>query len=166
MRILITALLILGTFIGQTSLVDVIAISTIRPNLLITLTVIVGLMGGSERGGWTGLAIGILMDMLSGRVFGMYSILGLLVGIIAGFFQDSVFLENALSAIFLSFCFVFGYEIIFFIINYVLWGQTHIWQAIWKYALPTAVYSAVFAGIFYRPLLKLEKWLRRRERYW
>lgn len=166
MRILVTALLILGTFIAQTSLVDVVAVFSIRPNLLMTFTVILGIMGGPVRGGWTGLWVGVLMDMLSGRVFGMYAILGLLVGIIAGFFQDSIFLENALSAIFLTFCFVLGYEIVFFVINYVLWGQTHIWQAIWQYALPTAVYSAVFAGIFYRPLFKLEKWLTRRERYW
>ena len=67
---LIMALLIIGTFLIQSTLRAVIPAQYTIPDLLLILTCSIGLMRGKMEGMLTGFFSGLLYDLFYGSVFG------------------------------------------------------------------------------------------------
>ena len=65
-------ILILLTFVLQTTLMQTFAIASVSPNLPIILTVSFALMRGKREGMFVGAFFGILMDIFYGPVLGFH----------------------------------------------------------------------------------------------
>ena len=74
-------------FLMQSTVLHLISIGSITPNLLLILCVSMGLMRGRKSGLWTGFFCGLLVDLFYGSVFGFYA----LIYMYAGFFSSSSF---------------------------------------------------------------------------
>ena len=75
MRAFITGIILVFAYVLQSTVLQYIEVWNIRPNLLIMLIIYFALIRGSVEGGIIGLAGGILMDILAGKVFGIHSLL-------------------------------------------------------------------------------------------
>ena len=78
-------ILILLTFVLQTTLMQTFAIASVSPNLPIILTVSFALMRGKREGMFVGAFFGILMDIFYGPVLGFHMLLFTYVGYFNGF---------------------------------------------------------------------------------
>ena len=58
-------------FLIQSTVLHLISIGSITPNLLLILCVSMGLMRGRKVGLWTGFFSGLLIDLFYGSVFGL-----------------------------------------------------------------------------------------------
>ena len=67
--------MILISFLLQCTLLHVISIGSITPNLILILCISMGLMRGRKSGLWTGFFCGFLVDMFYGSVFGFYALI-------------------------------------------------------------------------------------------
>jgi len=68
----------------QYSAARYISIAGVSPNFMLVAAVTAGYTLGSETGGFTGLCLGFYQDAQSGKILGMYALLFLYAGVIAG----------------------------------------------------------------------------------
>ena len=86
-RIIVLGILIIICFVLQTSLLPLIEIANINPNLLLILTVSFGLMRGRMEGMFVGFFCGFLYDIYFGFIIGPYMLIYMLIGYCNGFFH-------------------------------------------------------------------------------
>ena len=70
-RFLFSVLLIIGSFVLQTTLFQALSFGGIVPNLMIVLTASYGFMRGNKAGLLTGFFSGLLCDIFFGPVIGL-----------------------------------------------------------------------------------------------
>lgn len=87
----------------QTTLLMSLPIQRIRPDIVLILTLYLGLSYPPISGGILAFFMGYLMDLFSGNVLGLYSLSRPLIFYLAQIFKDRVYLEGFLS----QFLFVF-----------------------------------------------------------
>lgn len=84
MKPILYVLGIIGVILLQTTLLNSITIMGIKPDLALIVVYFVGLFGGEIRGAVTGLALGYLMDLLSGGGWGIHLATKPTLGFLAG----------------------------------------------------------------------------------
>ena len=85
-RKIVMALLIVISCILQCSLFQLIEIASIKPNLLLILTVSFGLMRGRRSGLLTGFFCGLCCDLFFESILGFQALLYMWIGYFSGFF--------------------------------------------------------------------------------
>jgi rod shape-determining protein MreD len=163
-RAFIIGLILVLAFVIQSTILHYIEIFGIKPNLIVMVTIYFALMQGSVEGAVVGLLGGILLDILVGRVFGLYSLIGMYTGIFAGHFNKRFFKENYLVALLFTFIFSFLYELIFYLLNYFIWGETRIIYVLQNIIIPEALYNCILAIPVYILIIKINRWLEKKER--
>ena len=76
---------IIVCFLMQSTVLHLISIGSITPNLLLILCVSMGLMRGRKSGLWTGFFCGLLVDLFYGSVFGFYALIYMYAGFLSGY---------------------------------------------------------------------------------
>lgn len=93
-RLIINFILIIICFILQTTLLPMLHITSIMPNILIILISCTGFMQGNRNGLFVGFVCGLLMDIYSFDIFGFYSVLYMLIGFLNGFVHNFFYLKD------------------------------------------------------------------------
>lgn len=143
-------LIMLISFVLQTTLFQVLSFGGIAPNLLIIITASYGFMYGKKYGMVVGFICGLLMDIFYGDVIGFYALIYLYVGAANGFFhsvfyQDDVKLPLALITVSdLVYCFVC------YVLLFMLRGRFDFWFYMKTIIIPEIVYT-IFVTIFLYP---------------
>ena len=78
-RIMAAIVLVWTAAFFQSTLLEYIEIFSVRPNLLIVLTVVVALLRSPVESAVMGLFFGLAMDILMGKTMGWYALLFLLI---------------------------------------------------------------------------------------
>ncbi|MDD4525355.1 MAG: rod shape-determining protein MreD [Lachnospiraceae bacterium] len=150
--LLIIALMIIVSFILQTSLFRFLNIGGISPNLMIIVTVSLSIVYGDKKGTVIGFICGLLCDIFFSDYLGFYALVYCFTGYLSGKFERIIFpdsLKLPIAAIAGSnllygfFCYVFR-----FVIN----GRFFFGSFIWNYVLPEILYTTLIALIIY-PLI-------------
>jgi rod shape-determining protein MreD len=123
MRPLLWGLLLILALVLQATIVPLVSINGIRPDLLLIIVVSSGLLLGKEQGVGMGFFSGLLQDLASGNIFGLNVLSKMATGFVAGSLERNVFKENVLlpvlgtvlatvfnSAIMLLLIFLLGYN--------------------------------------------------------
>lgn len=123
MRMINWVLLLLTTLVVQATLVPLITVNGLRPDLLLIVVVSTGMLYGKEQGVGIGFFAGLLQDLASGNVFGLNILAKMAIGCVAGLVERKVFKENLILPLFavlvaticqrmlnLIFLWLFGYK--------------------------------------------------------
>lgn len=94
--IFIWGVLIVLALVLQATLVPLITIKGVRPDLLLIIVVSSGLLLGKEQGLGLGFFAGLLQDLASGNIFGLNLLAKMATGFLAGVAERKVFKENIL----------------------------------------------------------------------
>lgn len=124
MRVVLWICLLVGALVLQSTVMPLIAIKGIKPDLLLIIVVSTGLLTGKERGVGIGFFSGLLQDLVSGSSFGINILTKMATGYLCGMVERKVFKEYIfLPAIALliatlingfmtlMFLFLFGYKV-------------------------------------------------------
>ena len=113
MKYLIYIMLMIFSFILQTTFIQHIAIDGIMPNLMLLLVICVAFMQGESDGLFLGIIGGLLHDCFYGQYIGsnlfLYAIIGYIVGIVC----RSLYKDNFLVSVVTSVVATLGYEFFF-----------------------------------------------------
>ena len=113
-------LIIILTIALQYTAMQYVSVFGAKPNLPLVLTVVIALLVSTESAALSGLFLGLYHDASSGKILGMYALIYLYVGVIAGFFskKDSmkslpatIIITYILSAVAEGSLYLFGYAI-------------------------------------------------------
>ncbi|MDK2800737.1 MAG: rod shape-determining protein MreD [Clostridiales bacterium] len=164
MRAFIIGVILVITYVLQSTVLQYIELWNIKPNLIVMLVIYFALLRGNVEGGIVGLFGGMLLDILSGKVFGLYALIGMYIGVLAGNFNKRFFKENYLVALLFTFIFTIIYEFIFYFFNYFIWGETRIIYVFKNIIIPEVLYNCFLAVPIYSFVIKINNWLEIKEK--
>jgi rod shape-determining protein MreD len=136
---------------------DYIKIYNIKPNLLIVFVVSVALLRGNVEGAVAGFLVGLSQDITSGKILGLYSLLGLYLGLIMGSVNKRLYRDNFLVVIFFTFVSTGVYELVVYSIGMFTKGYTDLLFSLRWIILPEAIYNSIISLFVYAVVIKLNE---------
>ena len=162
-RTITMTLLILITFILQSTVFQSLSIASIAPNLLLILTVSFGFMRGNKEGILVGFFCGILIDIFYGNLLGFYALIYMYIGYLNGFLCKVYYDEDVKVPMILTAISDLAYGFAVYGLQFMLRGRLHVMNYVWHIMLPEMIYTVLITVIIYRPLYRLNHWLTERE---
>lgn len=92
------AILILGVLVIRSSFFPYLRLPFV-PDLLLVLSVLVGLAAGSREGALVGLGIGLTRDLLAGRYLGLFTLAAMAMGFLAGQVTRRIYRDFVLTPV-------------------------------------------------------------------
>lgn len=163
MRYFYKALALLLIFFLQSSLCGFIRIIGIAPNILLC-AVLAGALTAADpvEAAVYGLGAGTLYDILWGRVFGVNAILMMYTCFAVFYIAAFIYRKTVVSGVVITFFAALVYELVFYAISFLIWGETNVIYFIFRLIIPGAAYTACFQFLLYPIMKKFEgKALRR-----
>ena len=161
MRIAVICTLAVVNVILESTLFQYTRIYGIKPDFSIIIIVAYAIMRGSSYGAFTGLGVGLLIDMLYGRAIGINALSYMVTGYIIGQAYDNVFKDSFIPSFIFNFVAIIIFQHIYILLSYFSnnfpsTGITYVYMLL-KMILPQAVYNAVVGSIVYRYIYKLDE---------
>lgn len=157
------AVLILVTFLLQTTVFQSLEIASVTPNLLLILTVAFGFMRGKKEGLWVGFFCGLCIDLFYSNLLGFYTLLYMYVGYMNGFFYKVFYDEDIKVPMVLAALSDLAYNIVVYILQFLLRVRLSFFDYLEHIILPEMVYTMVISIVFYRILFLINRKLTENE---
>ena len=151
-RILTNFILIIISFIMQTTVFRVLDFGDIAPNLLMILTSATAFIKGDREGLLCGFFCGLLVDVFFGTYIGFFALIYMYIGFIVGKFHEIFFSQNlAIPIMFITISdFLFGF--VCYILMFLFRTKFNLGYYMINVIIPEMVYTAIIS-IFYYPLI-------------
>ncbi len=159
----LAGLVVLATVL-QTSLVPFLQVSEVRPDLLLVLSLAVGLTFGPREAGWIGAAAGLCEDFLSGRQVGLFTASLALVSYLMALAGQKVYREHVAVPVMAGFVGTWMLHVVEATLSLV-GGIDSNWHLMGLPTLLEAGANAVLTGLAYGPVRRLEGLFSRGGRY-
>ncbi len=162
-RFIIQLIIILICFLFQTSVFRFLDLAGIVPNLLLIPTVSFGMMRGRKEGMLVGFCSGLLMDIFYGSIIGPYALLYMYLGYINGFFHRVYYMEDILLPMLMVGANDLVFNLLVYVFAYLLRNRLEFGFYFIHVILPELIYTMVITLIIYKPLVRINRWLKRKE---
>ena len=163
-RIVVTAAVILASYILQCTVFPALAISNIKPNLMLIVTASFGFMRGPREGMFVGFASGLLIDIQYGDMIGFYALIYLAAGFINGLFEQMYFDEDIKLPLFLIAGSDFIYVVVIYFLMFLLRSDFQFLYYLNRIIIPEAIYTIVITLAVYPLLLFINRRLEAEEK--
>ncbi len=142
-------------FILQNTVLKMLELGSVSPNLLLVVTASFGFIGGRKEGMYMGVICGLFADIFYGHLFGYYMLLYTLIGYANGFFHAVFYDLDIKQPMFLIAFSDLAYGLIQYFFQFLLRGKFDFGFYFTNIILPEFLYTIVLILIFYRMILKL-----------
>lgn len=157
LRKFVVAILILISFLLESSVFNHLALAGIVPKLTIILTSAFGFMRGEKEGMVIGFCCGILSDVFFGDVLGFYALILTYIGYINGKFSRIFYPEDIKLPIALIVVSDLSYGVLCYILLFLLRGRFDFLYYFTRVILPEALYTIVITVFLYPVILKINE---------
>lgn len=162
-RVIITALGILICYLLQSSVFPNFELANVVPDVILILIITAGYVKGKFYGMLTGLCSGLLIDFCIGNYIGLFGILYMLIGYLAGYSYKIYDKDDYTLPIMFIGIGELLYQHMYYLIFFAFRGKLNYVFYLNRFMLPRTVYTLA-AGIFFykffhtihRILLKIE----------
>lgn len=162
-RKIITFLIIVVSFLLQSTIFHKLTIASIYPNLMVIVTAAFGFMRGKKEGMAVGFICGLFQDLFWGDSLGFHMLIFSVLGYFNGAFER-VFYDDDIK---LPIGLIAASELIYGIITYaclcMFHGDFAFWTYLTKIILPELVYTVLITLVLYQVILKINKKLETEE---
>ena len=156
-RKIIVALMILISFLLQSTVFKALAIGSISPNLLVVLTSSFGFMRGKKEGLWVGFFCGLLEDIFYGRLLGMHAVMYMYIGYVNGYFNRIFYGEDIKLPIFLISVSELAYGLGTYAVMFLMRSRFAFFYYLTRLILPELVYTVILTLVFYRIIYSVNR---------
>lgn len=165
MIILTLALLIIINLVIQSTILPYMTIFGAAPNTALIIIVIISLLKGKYYGGFFGLALGLVQDIIFGTVIGVNALIYFLLGYTIGLIQSTLNIENKIIPVLCTALGTILYNLLYFLFMFflarnipmdVMVKKTFSIGIIYNSLLSIFVYN-LFSKFFVVPSLKFGK---------
>lgn len=162
MKAIIISIIILVNFILQSTLFQFLRINNVIPNTSLILVICFAINSDKKRAALIGFIIGILQDIIFGKIIGLDALIYLLLGYLISLINKNIFKENFIFPfVFTAFGTVVYYIIGTFFVYFS--GFNMDFFGIFKNMLITEVlYNAIVSIVIYNYVYKIYKPIRNR----
>lgn len=163
-RFIITAFLVVTLFVLQGSIFSLYSTGETVPNLLLILTVSLGLMRGKKTGIIVGFFSGLLLDIFCGPVIGFFALVYMHTGYMAGFFNRMFYPEDIKMPMGIIALTDIIYGFVCYIFFALLDGKLDIVYYFTRKCIPECVYTTLVTIILYPLIMIINRHLEQSER--
>ncbi len=164
LNIFVSALFVVICFLLQCTVFNSLSFGGIIPNLLIIVTASYGFMRGRKSGLLVGFFSGLLMDIFFGSILGFYALIYMYIGYLNGIFRKMFYPEDIKLPIALIVSSDFIYNMVIYILSFLLKGRFQFSYYFLNIIIPEMVYTIIVTCILYPLLLLIESKLEWREK--
>lgn len=148
-KIAMAALIIFSTLL-QCSAFQLIEIASIKPNLLLILTVSFGLMRGKKSGLTTGFFCGLCCDLFFESIIGFQALIYMWIGYFAGYFYRIFYDDDIKTPLLLISAADLVYGISQYVFTFLLRGRIHFFFYLGRIIIPEILYTMLLTIVTYR----------------
>lgn len=149
MKYLIYIIIMIFSFILQTTFIQYFAIAGIKPNVMLIFVICTALMQGESDGLFVGIIGGLLHDCFYSQYIGsnlfLYAVIGYIVGVIC----RNLYKDNIITPVITTLMATCAYEFFFYVLNILLKGATNLPFFILNKIIPAMIYNAIFSLVVY-----------------
>lgn len=157
-------LLILAAYLVQSTMIRILPMGGVAPNLLIILTSCFGFMRGKNDGMFVGFLSGLVIDILFGGLIGFYALIYMVIGYLNGFFASIFYPEDIKLPVALITSSELVYCFLVYMFRFLIQGKIRFGYYFVHIILPEIVYTIFVTIIIYKIILKINEWLEDVER--
>ncbi len=148
-------IIILTNIIFQSSILPYFTLFGFTPNTGLILVIIIALRQGKYYGGFFGLGLGLVQDILFGHAIGVNALVFFIMGYVIGMIQDVLDIENIVIPIFSSIVGTIFYNFSFYIIMFFL-SKDIPTEIMMKNVFSIEIlYNAITAALIYKLFSKI-----------
>lgn len=155
-KIAMTVLIVVCTLL-QCGLFRWIEIASVKPNLLLIITVSFGLMRGKKSGMITGLFSGLCCDLFSFDTLGFHALIYMWIGYLTGHFYRIFYDDDIKTPLLLVSAADLIYGVVCYISTFLLRGRIHFFFYLRRIIIPEALYTVILTILTYRLLYHLNQ---------
>ena len=137
-------------FLLQSTVMDLISIGSVTPNLMLVLCVSMGLMRGRKSGLWTGFLSGLLVDLFFGSIFGFYALIYMYIGYLSGYAHRIYYDDDVKVPMFLTAIADLLYNLSVYGLQFLLRGRLGLQIYLYRIIIPEIFYTVFITLIVYR----------------
>lgn len=163
-KIIIIGILVIISFLLQTSVFPFFTLFGTVPNIILLLVVSIAVMNGSTSAMIVGFICGLLIDIMYGGVLGVYAFFYMFLGYINGYFHVLFFAEASFLPLILVFINDFIYNILVYLIFFLPQKKWNFFFYLKKNILPELIYTTVISLIMYQIFLKIYELIKRKKK--
>ena len=145
MNTIIWLFVIVITIIVQSTLLPLITIKGICPDMLLVVVVSYSLLSGKEKGIGVGFFAGLLQDLAFGSIFGINTLSKLATGYVCGLAERKVFKEHMLLPVAATAVATVFNSLVMFMVLFMLGYKADIGSAIMNNLVPLVSYNVIIA---------------------
>lgn len=164
MRFFIMGILVILTFILQTTVCPAIALASVSPNLILVFLTSFGFMRGKKTGLILGFFCGLLLDIFYSEAIGYYALIYMTIGYFNGMFNHLFFDNDIKLPMLLSGISDLLYGAIIYFFSFLLQGKFHFFFYLSRYGIPEMLYTLALTLFLYKVYHKINDWLETYER--
>lgn len=151
-------------YLLQTSIMSWFTLAGVVPNVLLIFAGMLGFMRGRKVGALAGLCSGLLLDLFSANLFGMYALIYMLLGYMNGFFRKIYFGDSLRLPVILVATTDLIYGLMIYCSLFLTRGRIGLSYYFLHVMVPEMVYTVVLSLVFYFPMYHMNQFLDRLEK--
>ncbi|MFA5867479.1 MAG: rod shape-determining protein MreD [Actinomycetota bacterium] len=160
-HLLLSSLILIGTFLAQTVIVPHLTVAGIQPDLMLVVIVCFALTEGMMKGATSGFAGGLLEDLVMANYMGFNMVTKTIIGAAASLFKDLGPREGILWPLVAVFSASLVSQVMTALLAF-LFGETVVVRSILNWSMiPTAIYNSLFTPFIYPAYIWFLKWQER-----
>lgn len=144
LRILISLIAIVISFVIQTTFANSIMLNHIKPDFIILIVVSISILRNDVSGATFGLCIGLLKDIFFSHTLGFYAMLYMLLGYFSGKPFKYVYRDNYLIPMLLTFVGTVLFEATVYLLLF-MGHHMNVFYFFFRIILPEAVYNSLLS---------------------
>ena len=137
-------------FLLQCTVMDLISIGSVTPNLMLVFCVSMGLMRGRKSGLWAGFFSGLFVDLFFGSVFGFYALIYMYIGYLSGYAHRIYYDDDVKVPMFLTAVADLLYNLSVYGLQFLLRGRLGLGPYLYRIIIPEMFYTVFITLIVYR----------------
>jgi len=155
-RVLFLPGLLVAALLLQVTVLDLIRVAGVKPDLVLILVVFNALLRGQLRGALWGFGAGLMVDIATGDYFGLNALVQMAVGYLAGLARTRLYVDSGVMAAVVTLLVSLSGGVVHYLLLAYVDISISPGIALLKVIFPGAVYNAFTA-------LLLSKWFYRTE---
>ena len=161
-RVITLTILLILSFLLQTTVFTLHDVTGTSPNLMLILTMSFGIMRGRREGMLTGFFSGLLYDLFYGTWLGVYAFLYMVIGYINGTFHKNYLMEDVGLPVFIIIVDQLILDMVIYISAFLLRNRVNLGYFFVHPMLPQLLFVVLITVLIYRLYLRINRALRRK----
>lgn len=157
MKPIVISLIVILNLILQSTVFQLIKIYGVVPNTALILVISLAIFHGKNKGATIGFLIGILHDIVFGRIIGLNALVFMVTGYLVGLMDQKVFKDNLFIPLILTAVATVFHETVNLLLLFMFGHKIDIFNVVKKMLIVAVIYNSILSPIIYFYVSKLFK---------